>query len=60
MMTIYDFMRLWRKTVAAEDETPIYIELPDGSLCSVADLYGVEDDDKELIKLVIAAGQEVV
>ena len=53
-MTAYDFMKLWRKMVADETGTNIFIELPDGTQYEVADISCDPDDEDP--ELVIYAG----
>ena len=48
-MATFEFMKLWRKNVAAEDETEVFVILPNGILCHVIELYFVEETEKLIL-----------
>lgn len=58
-MTALECMSLWRKQVES-DTMPVFVEMTDGLLLDIVDVYGIDPNYGFDGKLILVVGQEVL
>ena len=60
-MRMLEFVQLLRKQTTPDEDLPIFVELPNGELMDVVDVYALDPDEGFEGKLILFVGdQEVI